>query len=128
MKINTSPPPPTNMTPEQVRKSIAAWIPVERAYREDPGFRRRLAEDAAAAVAEHGLELPEGIREVRVAENTAEVFHLAFPRDPNASVPDRDLDQVAGGTGSSAPAGGAQPPVGPRITYTNPVTGVTYYY
>ena len=116
------------MTPEQIRKSIAAWVPVEQAWREDPNFRRRLAEDAAAAVTEHGLELPEGIREVRVAENTPEVFHLAFPRDPNASVPDRDLDQVAGGAGSGTPAGSTEPPVGPRVTYTNPVTGVTYYY
>lgn len=115
-------------TPEQIRKSIAAWVPVEQAYREDPGFRQRLAEDAAAAVAEQGLELPHGISEVKVVENTPEIFHLTFPRDPNSVVPDKSLKHVVGGTGAPVQPGGTEPPVGPRVSYTNPVTGITYYY
>ena len=114
MKINTP-------TPEQMNESIEAWAPVEQAYREDPGFRRRLAEDAAAAVAEKGLELPRGVSELKILENTPEVFHLAFPCNPNSIVSDDSLDQVSGG--GRGPQYPTEPPVGPRFSYQSPVTG-----
>ena len=116
MKISTP-------TPEQMNEGIKAWAPVERAYREDPGFRDRLAEDAAAAVAEQGLELPQGISELRVVENTAEVFHLAFPSDPNASVPDDSLDRVAGGTRAPYWSDAQLAHLGPRYTSFTPGQG-----
>ena len=116
MKIDTP-------TPEQMNESIEAWAPVEQAYREDSGFRRRLAEDAAAAVAEKGLELPRGISELRVVENTSEVFHLAFPSDPNASVSDDALNQVSGGTRSPYWSDGQLAHLGPRYTSYTPGQG-----
>lgn len=115
-------------SPEKMDATLGAWIPVEQAYREDPGFRRRLAEDAGAAVAEKGLQLPEGISEVRVAENTAETFHVIFPRDPNASLGDDALQNVSGGAvrpGTSHfdidPGSGL--PYGPRYSGYTPGAG-----
>ena len=110
-------------TPEQMNKGIEAWAPVERAYREDPGFRDRLAADAAAAVAEQGLELPQGVSELKVVENTSEVFHLAFPADPNASVPDDSLDRVAGGARSPYWSDAQLAHLGPRYTGYTPGAG-----
>ena len=110
-------------TPEQMNKGIEAWAPVERAWRDDPAFRDRLAADAAAAVAEQGLELPRGVSELRVVENTPEVFHLAFPADPNASVPDASLDQVAGGSGGSYWSDAQLSHLGPRYTSYTPGQG-----
>ena len=85
-------------TPKDLNDAIYAWDPLGQAWREDPGFRRRLQADPTAAAAEKGLELPAGVREVRVAENTAETFHVIFPASPNQNLSDEALRQVSGGT------------------------------
>ena len=85
--------------PKDMNEAINAWAPLERAWRDDPAFRDRLAADPAAALADQGMRLPSGIREVRVAENSADTFHVIFPGDPNASLSDEALMDVAGGTG-----------------------------
>ena len=109
-------------SPEKMDADLSAWVPVEQAYREDPDFRLRLAEDAGAAVAEKGLRLPEGIREVKVAENTTETFHVIFPRDPNARLGDDALQNVSGGTShfDLDPSG---LPYGPRYSGYTPGAG-----
>ena len=75
-----------------------AWNSLTRCYREDAGFRDRLAADPAAAMAETGLELPDGVDQVSVVENTAETFHVIFPPSPNALLGDEALGAVSGGT------------------------------
>ena len=96
--------------PKAMNEAINAWAPLERAWREDPAFRDRLAADPAAALADQGLSLPTGISEVRVSENTADTFHVIFPGDPNARMSDEALMEVAGGTGYSY----ENLPMGPR--------------
>ena len=77
------------------------WATLVKCYREDAGFRNRLATNPAAALAETGLELPAGIDRVRVSENTATTFHVIFPPSPNARLGDEALMEVAGGSGGS---------------------------
>ena len=89
----------SSQNPKEMNEAINAWAPLERAWREDPDFRDRLAADPSGALADKGMRLPSGIREVRVAENTADTFHVIFPGDPNASLSDEALMDVAGGTG-----------------------------
>ena len=95
--------------PKYMNDTINAWGPLERAWREDPGFRDRLAADPGDALAAQGMRLPAGISEVHVAENTADTFHVIFPGDPNASLSDEALMDVAGGTGNYENL-----PMGPR--------------
>ena len=99
----------STQNPKDMNEAINAWAPLERAWRDDPAFRDRLAADPAAALAGQGMRLPSGIREVRVAENTADTFHVIFPGDPNASLSDEALMDVAGGT-----AVWERLPMGPR--------------
>ena len=69
-------------------------------YREDEEFRSRMASGGAAdSLSEFGLPVP-AQAEVRVVENTAEIFHLVLPSDPNADLSDELLDTVTGGTGT----------------------------
>ena len=75
------------------------WATLVKCYREDAGFRDRLATNPAAALAETGLELPAGVDQVSVAENTAATFHVIFPPSPNARLHDEALGAVAGGSG-----------------------------
>lgn len=105
-------------TPKDMHEAIYAWDPLGQAWRADPGFRRRLEADPAAAAAEQGLELPEGIREVRVAENTPETFHVIFPPSPNQSLSDEALREVSGGTTDAQYAAWESLPWGPVYTST----------
>lgn len=105
-------------TPKDMRDAIYAWDPLGQAWRADPDFRARLAADPAAAAAERGLELPAGIREVRVAENTPETFHVIFPPSPNQNLTDEALRQVSGGVTDAQYDQWASLPWGPVYTST----------
>ena len=65
--------------------------------RDDPALRARVDADPRSVFADRGLPYPEGT-EVRVVRNTAEVFHLALPPDPNAALSDTMLENVSGGS------------------------------
>ena len=65
--------------------------------RDDPDLRARVGEDPRSVFADRGLPLP-GDADVRVVRNTAEVFHLTMPPDPNAHLSDEMLGGVAGGS------------------------------
>ena len=105
-------------TPKDMNDAIYAWDPLGQAWRADPGFRDRLETDPAAAAAEQGLTLPTGVREVRVAENTAETFHVIFPPSPNKNLSDEALRQVSGGTSDAQYAQWESLPWGPVYTST----------
>lgn len=64
----------------------------------DDAYKQRLLTDTAAALAEEGVELPAGL-EVKVVEDTAEVFHLVIPAKSD-ELSEEELDQVSGGIGS----------------------------
>ena len=76
-----------------------SWISLVRCCREDADFRERLAADPAAALAGAGLEfdLPAGVDQVSVVENTAGTHHVVFPPNPNAQLGDEALEAVSGG-------------------------------
>ena len=63
-------------------------MPLATAYREDPEFRARADEDPKSILAERDLELPPHV-DVRVAENTDEVFYFVMPPDPNVALSGR---------------------------------------
>jgi hypothetical protein len=67
---------------------------VARAW-QDAAFRARLLADPGGVLREQGIEVPAGTQ-VRVVENTDEVFHLVLPRRPR-DLADDQLDQAAGG-------------------------------
>lgn len=71
-------------------------------YRGDEELRARIdSGDAANALAEIGVAVPPGA-EVRVVENTDDVYHVAMPADPSAELSDRALAPVAGGSTADA--------------------------
>src|SRR5437899_455405 len=72
---------------------------VARAW-QDAAFKQRLLADPAAVLREHGLHVPPDI-EVKVVEDTAQVYHLTLPRRPDAAgeLSAEALAGVAGGAG-----------------------------
>ena len=87
---------------------VLGLMDVARDYRDDPDFRARLEADPRATLEERGVldtqdagpTAADG--EIRLAVNTAEVFHLCLPQNPNAVVADKVLTGVAGGSGDSS--------------------------
>ena len=80
-----------------------------RSYRDDPEFRARLEAEPRAVLAEGGLEIQPPEIDLRVRANTADVFYVTMPPDPNKVLLDESLREIAGGTtaGSLACAGSA---------------------
>ena len=65
-------------------------------WRDDAKLRTRAEADPRAVLFEHGIHLVPG-RDVRIAANTAETFHVVMPPDPNNELADAQLETVAGG-------------------------------
>ena len=61
----------------------------------DEAFKQKLLTDPVATLKAEGIELPAGL-DVKVFENTDQVFHLVIPAKPN-DLSDEDLDKVSGG-------------------------------
>ena len=62
----------------------------------DEGFKARLLANPKAAMAEVGMDAPEGV-EIEVVESTQEKAYLVIPPKPDGELSDEDLDKVAGG-------------------------------
>jgi len=63
----------------------------------DEAFKRRLLAEPAAVLAEHGMEVPPGVR-CRVMEDTATVRHLTLPfRADDHEIAEQDLSRAVGG-------------------------------
>ena len=89
------------LEPEGFQRSARQLVSIADAYREDPDFRANLDSNPAATLAENDVELlPD--TEVRVVQDTAEVFHFVLPPDFNIDMADEVLDMVAGGKSASA--------------------------
>jgi hypothetical protein len=82
------------MTKEEQGKKMGEIIAKAWA---DEEFKKRLLTDATAVLREEGMEVPDGV-EVRVVENTGQVFNVVLPKKPEAQeLSDDQLEGVAGG-------------------------------
>ena len=79
-----------------------------RNWREDAGFRSRVAVDPRAALDAAGLELPAGVEQVRVVEDTPETVHLVMPPESGA-LSDDALEAVYGGLAGACLGLGRRP-------------------
>ncbi len=93
------------MASEQVQESASRLLSFADAHRKDPDFRSRVDQDPVAALAEHDVAARPDT-EVRIAEDSDEVFHFVFPPDWNVGVGDEVLNSVAGGGKSASGCGG----------------------
>ena len=91
--------------PEGVQHSARKLLPFAEAYRKDPDYRSRVDSDPIAALVENDVEvLPD--TEVRIVEDSDEVFHFVLPPDYNSGLEDEVLDMAAGGkSAASRPSG-----------------------
>jgi len=64
----------------------------------DEGFKARLLADPKTAMAEVGMDVPEGV-DIEVVESTQEKAYLVIPHKPVGELSDEDLDKVSGGFG-----------------------------
>lgn len=58
-----------------------AWEEIKRRAAEDPEFKEQLIRDPVAVLKANGVELPEGLKEVKILVDTDEVRHLVLPID-----------------------------------------------
>ena len=83
-------------TEEQLEWSRGLGRVVAAAW-EDDDYKARLKADPASALAEQGLDIPDGI-EVKVVENTDDVVYFTLPPEPSEVLDDEALEAVAGGS------------------------------
>jgi hypothetical protein len=64
----------------------------------DDALKQRFLSDPHAVLAEHGMDVPEGIN-VNVVENTDTTVHVTLPAAPtaNGDLSDEELENAAGG-------------------------------
>ena len=78
-------------------RNLARFADLAARYRDDAELRERIDRgDAAAEARELGIEPIPGV-DVRIVADTDEVTHIAFPSDPNTSLSDTSLNNMAGG-------------------------------
>jgi hypothetical protein len=65
----------------------------------DDALKQRFLSDPHAVLAEHGMDVPEGMN-VNVVENTDNTVHVTLPAAPtaNGDLSDEELENAAGGT------------------------------
>jgi hypothetical protein len=70
----------------------------------DDALKQRFLSDPHAVLAEHGMDVPEGMN-VNVVENTDTTVHVTLPAAPtaHADLSDEELENAAGGTGRAVP-------------------------
>ena len=92
------------MEAEGFRQCARQLVSISDAYREDLDFRANFDSDPVAALVENNIDVAPDT-DVRVVEDTDEVFHFVLPPDFNTGMGDEVLDMVAGGkTASAQPA------------------------
>ena len=64
----------------------------------DDALKARFMADPKAVLAEHGMDVPDGV-DVKVVENADDCVHITLPAPPAASgeLSDDDLEKAAGG-------------------------------
>jgi hypothetical protein len=68
----------------------------------DDALKQRFLSDPHAVLAEHGMDVPEGMN-VNVVENTDNAVHVTLPAAPegHAELSDEELESAAGGLTTS---------------------------
>lgn len=61
----------------------------------DDSFKQKLMSDPKSVLKENGVDIPEGL-EVKMVENTDNVFHLVIPAKPDG-LSDENLDKLGAG-------------------------------
>jgi len=56
----------------------------------DEDFKQRLLDEPRSVLAEHGIEVPDGV-DIRVVEDAAEVRHFVLPPPPDDELSDEQL-------------------------------------
>ena len=64
--------------------------------RSDPEFRARLRAEPGAVLAECGLPVEPGV-ELKLVEDTGDVFHFVLPPELNTQLSDSSMAAVSGG-------------------------------
>ena len=86
-----------NLSEDNFEQFSTDLIRLSEDYRDKPEVRAELDADPRSFFASRGIDLQAGA-DCRVVANTADVFHLVMPPNPNASLDDQSLESVAGGT------------------------------
>ncbi len=105
---NVNTPIVLTMEPGAVRDAVESMERFADKYRKEPDLRARMEEDPAAVFADFGLDLPP-YTDVRVVEDSADVFHVTLPLDPNVQLGDEQLNTVAGGGKTAGCSSGGRP-------------------
>ena len=74
----------------------------------DPALKARFLNDPNAVLAEHGLDVPKGLK-VKVVENAEDCVHITLPAPPPGltELSDEELSNAAGGSSANnAPGDG----------------------
>lgn len=77
---------------------------VAKAWADDE-LKQRLLTEPSAVLEEHGIEVPSGI-ELRVVEDTDEIYHLVLPASPAGDLLDEELTSSIGFDSFSGGCGG----------------------
>lgn len=77
---------------------------VAKAWADDE-LKQRLLAEPSAVLEEHGIEVPSGI-ELRVVEDTDEIYHLVLPASPAGDLLDEELTSSIGFDSFSGGCGG----------------------
>ena len=67
------------------------------AYWKDEALKARFMADPKAVLAEHGMDVPDGMA-VNVVENTDNTVHITLPMKPSGDLSDDELRNAAGGS------------------------------
>ena len=87
---------------------------IERCWA-DENFKKKLLEDATAALKAKDMPIPDEIK-INVMENSPSVFNFVLPENPKGELSDADLELVAGGTfPSSYQSFGSLPILSPAL-------------
>ena len=99
---------PEKMTPEKMleyRSNYAPFASLAEHCSRDEALRARCAAgDVEDLLPDLGFVPPPGI-EVRIVANSAEVYNVVMPPDPNVALSDETLGMVAGGGKCASTAG-----------------------
>ena len=87
-------------SPDALPGGVMKLLSFTDEFRTEPSLRREAVSDPHSVLARYDIEYPATV-DVRIVENTPEVFHLVLPPDPNAALADEDLRIVAGGKSAS---------------------------
>ena len=88
----------------ELQANVHVLEAMARSYRDDPDFRTRCDTEPRATLAGAGLELDVPGMDFQVRANTAEVFHVVLPADPNSALEDSMIQHIAGGSTASTAA------------------------